>query len=148
MEFIYTYGEEPVGCGMFWVDNHFTLVNKLVLYLKLTEIISFQGLQETSSSTIGVKTVGDLDKKPFVDAAKRVYTSRNYGKRAADEMAIKLCLRDPNWHPFVITTDKAGKTLVLIYLTNQKSQIYCHFLFSKLDDFINHFMLAACTGNC
>ncbi|KAJ9548801.1 hypothetical protein OSB04_021344 [Centaurea solstitialis] len=55
-------------------------------------------------SQIGVKRMGDLDVKPFEAAAKK----RGSVKGAQD--AIKLAssweerLRDPNWHPFKITT--------------------------------------------
>lgn len=84
------------------------------------------GLKESASSTyIGVKIMGDLDKQPFVAAAKRIY-SRKYGKRAADNKAAELCslweqyLRDPHWHPFKIISDEEGKTLEVIDEDDEK----------------------------
>ncbi|KAF8404308.1 hypothetical protein HHK36_009191 [Tetracentron sinense] len=64
------------------------------------ELIS--GLKEMSNcGLIGVKRMGALDNKPFLDASKRKYPSEE-----ADEKALELCslwedhLRDPEWHPF------------------------------------------------
>ncbi|XVE99580.1 hypothetical protein REPUB_Repub03eG0211700 [Reevesia pubescens] len=60
------------------------------------------GLEETSCyAHIGVKRMGELDNKPFLEAVKR-----RYNKRPAKERASELCslweehLRDPHWHPF------------------------------------------------
>ncbi|KAF8396789.1 hypothetical protein HHK36_018422 [Tetracentron sinense] len=60
------------------------------------------GLKEMSNrALIGVKRMGALDNKPFLDASKRKYPSEE-----ADEKALELCslweeyLRDPEWHPF------------------------------------------------
>ncbi|KAM5583598.1 hypothetical protein ABKV19_003476 [Rosa sericea] len=84
------------------------------------------GLKESASNTIGVKIMGDLEKQPFVAATKRINNSRKYRKRAADNTAAELCslweqyLRDPNWHPFKIITDKDGKTLEVIDEDDEK----------------------------
>ncbi|MBA0748282.1 hypothetical protein Gogos_005125 [Gossypium gossypioides] len=60
------------------------------------------GLKEISScANIGVKRMGELDNKPFLEAMKR-----RYNEELAEERAVELCslweeyLKDPNWHPF------------------------------------------------
>lgn len=71
-----------------------------------------QGLQDSSSARalIGVRRMGDLDPKPFVNACKM-----KFRKDEVEEKAIESCskwdshLRDPSWHPFkvVVKNDKA-----------------------------------------
>ncbi|KAE8681191.1 Protein INVOLVED IN DE NOVO 2 [Hibiscus syriacus] len=60
------------------------------------------GLKEISSRTqIGVKRMGELDSKPFLEAMKR-----RYNEELAEERASEICslweeyLKDPDWHPF------------------------------------------------
>ncbi|XP_022765143.1 protein INVOLVED IN DE NOVO 2 isoform X1 [Durio zibethinus] len=60
------------------------------------------GLKEISSRAhIGVKRMGELDSKPFLEAMKR-----RYNEDLAEERASELCslweefLKDPDWHPF------------------------------------------------
>ncbi|XWS07751.1 hypothetical protein CRYUN_Cryun41cG0017500 [Craigia yunnanensis] len=60
------------------------------------------GLKEISSrAQIGVKRMGELDPKPFLEAMKR-----RYNEELAEERASELCslweeyLKDPDWHPF------------------------------------------------
>jgi len=54
--------------------------------------------------------MGELDGKPFVGAARR-----KFSKDEADMKAVELCsqyeayLRDPNWFPFKVLTDKEGE---------------------------------------
>ncbi|KAK1441459.1 hypothetical protein QVD17_07368 [Tagetes erecta] len=54
---------------------------------------------------IGVKGMGELEKKPFIDAMKR-----KYDESEAEDRGSELCslweefLRDPNWHPFKVIT--------------------------------------------
>ncbi|KAK7272065.1 hypothetical protein RJT34_28443 [Clitoria ternatea] len=61
----------------------------------------------SSRVNIGVKKMGELDGKPFVTVAKRKFAGEE-----ADVKAVEFCsqweayLRDPNWHPFKIVTDK------------------------------------------
>ncbi|OMO59003.1 hypothetical protein CCACVL1_25167 [Corchorus capsularis] len=64
------------------------------------ELIS--GLKEISNRTdIGVKRMGELDSKPFLEVMKR-----RYNEDQAEERASELCslweeyLKDPDWHPF------------------------------------------------
>ncbi|XWS65981.1 hypothetical protein CRYUN_Cryun05aG0160900 [Craigia yunnanensis] len=59
-------------------------------------------LKEISScAQIGVKRMGELDNKPFLEAMKR-----RYNEKLAEERASELCtlwegyLKDPDWHPF------------------------------------------------
>ncbi|GLT93073.1 hypothetical protein SLE2022_108790 [Rubroshorea leprosula] len=60
------------------------------------------GLKELGSSAhIGVKRMGELDGKPFLETLKRKYSDEE-----AEERATELCslwveyLKDPDWHPF------------------------------------------------
>lgn len=52
---------------------------------------------------IGVKRMGELDTKPFVNAIKERYSTNEAAIRA-----LKLCslweenIKDPNWHPFKV----------------------------------------------
>ncbi|KAF8397478.1 hypothetical protein HHK36_016395 [Tetracentron sinense] len=62
------------------------------------------GLKEMSGrALIGIKRMGALDNKPFLDASKKKYPSK-----VAVEKTVELCslweeyLRDPKWHPFKI----------------------------------------------
>ncbi|PWA39737.1 putative domain XH, Zinc finger-XS domain protein [Artemisia annua] len=77
------------------------------------ELIS--GLTEKSArALIGVKRMGELDKKPFIAAAK----INGCGKKDA-EKAMNLAslwekhLRDPSWHPFkVIAVDGQSQEII------------------------------------
>ncbi|KAI3809055.1 hypothetical protein L1987_25022 [Smallanthus sonchifolius] len=57
------------------------------------------------TSHIGVKRMGELENKPFLDAMKR-----KYGDMDGEDRASEMCslweeyLRDPNWHPFKVLT--------------------------------------------
>ncbi|TYJ31190.1 hypothetical protein E1A91_A06G181800v1 [Gossypium mustelinum] len=60
------------------------------------------GLKEISRrANIGVKRMGELDGKPFLEAMKR-----RYNEELAEERASEICslweeyLKDPDWHPF------------------------------------------------
>ncbi|MBA0569041.1 hypothetical protein Golob_006501 [Gossypium lobatum] len=60
------------------------------------------GLKEISRrANIGVKRMGELDGKPFLEAMKR-----RYNGELAEERASEMCslweeyLKDPDWHPF------------------------------------------------
>ena len=79
----------------------------------------FQCFKDVSTRAhIGVKIMGELDSKPFYIAAKRIYSAEE-----ADVKAVELCslwqeyLRDPNWHPFKILTDKEGNSKVFVYIS-------------------------------
>lgn len=76
-----------------------------------------QGMREVSTRAfIGIKRMGELDNKPFLTAMKRKASHED-----AAQKAIELCsqwedyLRDPNWHPFKIITDKEGNSKVCLY---------------------------------
>ncbi|XVE59257.1 hypothetical protein DITRI_Ditri05aG0031500 [Diplodiscus trichospermus] len=56
---------------------------------------------------IGVKRLGELDIKPFQTAAKRKYSAAEAAEKSAELCSLwQEYLRDPNWHPFKILTDK------------------------------------------
>ncbi|OIW09183.1 hypothetical protein TanjilG_11321 [Lupinus angustifolius] len=67
--------------------------------------------QRQTRAIIGVKRMGELDEKPFLKAAKRKFKADE-----ADLEAIKSCslwedyVRDPQWHPFKVLTDKEGNS--------------------------------------
>ena len=85
-----------------------------------------QGLRDSTSARtfIGVKRIGDLDNKPFLDATKRKFSDEE-----AQEKALELCslwdsyLRDPSWHPFKIINDE-GRHKVPSNNNYQKSVPY------------------------
>ncbi|KAF6137791.1 hypothetical protein GIB67_040499, partial [Kingdonia uniflora] len=59
-------------------------------------------LKQTSRlSIVGVKRMGELDSKPFLNACKCLFTGEEYQTKA-----VELCtkweeeLRDPDWHPY------------------------------------------------
>lgn len=64
---------------------------------------------------IGVKTMGEIDKKPFLTATKRKLSANE-----ADNEATQLhslwsdYLMDPNWHPFKEINDKEGNKTEII----------------------------------
>ncbi|CAJ2660868.1 factor of DNA methylation 4-like [Trifolium pratense] len=86
------------------------------------KLISWIGYPKTRA-IISVKRLGELDGKPFLEAAKRkVYAEVNANgatkRELFDEAKVKALLwctqwdeylRDPNWHPFKIVIDKEGK---------------------------------------
>ncbi|CAN6710249.1 unnamed protein product [Malus baccata var. baccata] len=79
------------------------------------------GLKEISSSAqIGVRRMGELDSKPFQEALKR-----KYNEEEAEEKAMELCslwveyLKDPEWHPFKVTTVD-GKHKEVISVEDEK----------------------------
>ncbi|KAI4307618.1 hypothetical protein L6164_030789 [Bauhinia variegata] len=59
----------------------------------------------SSRAHIGVKRMGELDTRPFLEAMKQKYNEED-----AEDKASELCslweeyLKDPDWHPFKITT--------------------------------------------
>ncbi|XP_061363726.1 protein INVOLVED IN DE NOVO 2-like [Gastrolobium bilobum] len=62
------------------------------------------GIKEISSrANIGVKRMGELDTRPFLQAMKK-----KYNEEEAEDRASELCslweeyLKDPDWHPFKI----------------------------------------------
>uniref|UniRef100_A0A6N2M1N6 XS domain-containing protein n=1 Tax=Salix viminalis TaxID=40686 RepID=A0A6N2M1N6_SALVM len=75
----------------------------------------WQGLKEISHRAhIGVKRMGELDSKPFLEAMKRKYNNEE-----AEERASVICslweeyLKDPGWHPFkVIMVDGKHQEII------------------------------------
>jgi len=73
-----------------------------------------------------VKRMGELDIKPFKEAAKRKFsdemnekavTKREFSEKVqmkAIEWCSKWddCVKDPSWHPFKVVTDKEGNSKV------------------------------------
>ncbi|KAI3735571.1 hypothetical protein L6452_15077 [Arctium lappa] len=82
---------------------------------KATTSFKMLGLKELSkSSHIGVKRMGELENKPFIDPMKRKYNGTE-----AEDRATELCslweeyLRDPNWHPLrVITVNEKSQEVI------------------------------------
>lgn len=81
-------------------------------FKELLNLHAFRELPKTAH--IGVKGMGELEKKPFIDAMKR-----KYDESEAEDRGSELCslwdeyLRDPNWHPFKVITVN-GKSQVHI----------------------------------
>ncbi|XP_039004450.1 factor of DNA methylation 4-like [Hibiscus syriacus] len=76
------------------------------------------GLKDISTNTrasVGVKRMGELDIKPFRIAAKRKYSGVEANLKAAERCSqLQDYLRDSNWHPFKILTDKDGNSKELL----------------------------------
>ncbi|XVE99579.1 hypothetical protein REPUB_Repub03eG0211600 [Reevesia pubescens] len=60
------------------------------------------GLKERSNrAQIGVKRMGELDSKPFLEAMNRRYNEELAEERASEHCSLwEEYLRDPGWHPF------------------------------------------------
>ncbi|CAI0420755.1 unnamed protein product [Linum tenue] len=80
--------------------------------------VMLQGLKKMSTgnakTNIGIKRMGDLNQKPFLDACKQRFPSEEAGVKA-----LELCslwqnnLTDSQWYPFkVITSDGVEKEIV------------------------------------
>ncbi|XP_050385118.1 protein INVOLVED IN DE NOVO 2 [Argentina anserina] len=72
------------------------------------------GLKELDTSNgaqIGIKRLGELNKKPFLEAMRRKY---KYNVEEAEDKAEELrilwqeYLREPEWHPFKVISAKGG----------------------------------------
>ncbi|XP_028798727.1 protein INVOLVED IN DE NOVO 2 [Neltuma alba] len=79
-----------------------------------------EGLKDITRAHIGVKRMGELDNRPFLEAMKQ-----KYNEEMAEERASELCslweeyLRDPEWHPFKFV-DVDGKTQEVINDEDEK----------------------------
>lgn len=76
-----------------------------------------QSIKEMPSrGDIGVKRMGELDIRPFIEAMKK-----KYNDEYAEDRASELCslweeyLKDPEWHPFKISVIE-GKHQVCVCL--------------------------------
>lgn len=82
-----------------------------------TVFILFKGLSEmlVGQAHIGIKRMGELDQKPFLDACKSKFSLEE-----AQVQAFTLCslwqenLKDPDWHPFRVI-EKEGKAEVCLF---------------------------------
>lgn len=96
------------GLLVMYLFYHLPVASTVYLFI-LFFIPVQQGFKENSARAhIVVKRMGDLDAKPFTDAAKR--------QKEETESMMKLAslwenrLRDPSWHPFkVITVGEKSK---------------------------------------
>ena len=98
-------------CYIFSPFNYvFFVVSSFLIHMIINyhwckaNFLASQGLRESSSrALIGVKSMGDLDSKPFLIATKR-----KFSEEEAQEKALELCslwdhnIRDSSWHPFKI----------------------------------------------
>ncbi|KAK2642937.1 hypothetical protein Ddye_024700 [Dipteronia dyeriana] len=65
--------------------------------------------EKKTRDIFGVKIMGELDRKPFLEAMKRKFQ----GEEAEEESIIlwsclRKCIKDPTWHPFKILVDMEG----------------------------------------
>lgn len=79
----------------------------------------YQDLWEQSRRLfIGIKSIGELDSKPFLAASKRINKNSGEGK-VTDRTALELHslwvkhLEDSNWKPFKIITDEEGSKVCI-----------------------------------
>ncbi|KAF2296072.1 hypothetical protein GH714_035989 [Hevea brasiliensis] len=73
------------------------------------------GLKEVSSRAhIGVKRMGELESKPFLEVMKRKYTEDEAEVRASELCSLWVeYLKDPDWHPFkVVTVEEKHKEVI------------------------------------
>ncbi|TKY48414.1 Factor of DNA methylation 4 [Spatholobus suberectus] len=74
-----------------------------------------------SRAFIGVKRMGELDEKPFLEAAKRKFSDDEVNLKA-----VELCsqyeayLGDPSWFPIKVVTDKEGKAKEILDEEDEK----------------------------
>ncbi|XP_050379342.1 factor of DNA methylation 1 [Argentina anserina] len=81
-----------------------------------------KGLSEmlAGPSHIGIKRMGDLDQKPFLNACKSKFSLEE-----AQVQAFTMCsqwqenLKDPEWHPFQVI-EREGKTVEIINEEDEK----------------------------
>ncbi|RHN76088.1 hypothetical protein MtrunA17_Chr2g0328231 [Medicago truncatula] len=89
------------------------------------KLISWIGCpKKAPRAIISVKRMGELEIKPFLEAAKRKFSDEVNEKKATkaqlrEKWQLKAiewcstwddCLKDPSWHPFKVVTDKDGKS--------------------------------------
>ncbi|EXC10665.1 hypothetical protein L484_025247 [Morus notabilis] len=81
-----------------------------------------QGWSENlSRAYIGVKTLGELDSKPFRTATKRKFSDEEAEDKALESYSLwDSYLRDPRWHPFKIVPHKANYTKEIIDEDDEK----------------------------
>ncbi|KAJ1375562.1 putative domain XH, partial [Sesbania bispinosa] len=74
------------------------------------------GIKELSThADIGVKRVGELDTRPFLEAMMLRYKDEEAGEKAAELCSLwQGYLSNPGWHPFRIVTVE-GKSMEVIY---------------------------------
>ncbi|WJX38288.1 hypothetical protein P8452_25967 [Trifolium repens] len=78
------------------------------------ELINSSQFSTLPFKNIGVKRMGELDIKPFIDAMKKKYNEDEAGIRAIELLSLwQENIRNPNWHPFkVILTDGLAKQVI------------------------------------
>lgn len=74
--------------------------------LQKTRKVLIEGFKELPKALgIGVKRMGELENKPFLDAMKRKFKGAELEYKASELCSLwEEYLRDPNWHPFKIIT--------------------------------------------
>ncbi|KAF8397476.1 hypothetical protein HHK36_016393 [Tetracentron sinense] len=71
-------------------------------------------LNEMASGENGVKKMGDLDNKPFLDARKRKYSGKEGMGKGIELWALwEEHFRDPQWHPFKMITANGEKQEII-----------------------------------
>lgn len=93
------------------------------------KLISWIGCpKKAPRAIISVKRMGELEIKPFLEAAKRKFSDEVNEKKATkaqlrEKWQLKAiewcskwddCLKDPSWHPFKVETDKDGKSMEIL----------------------------------
>ncbi|KAJ1406895.1 Zinc finger-XS domain [Sesbania bispinosa] len=86
------------------------------------ELIAWLGKRPSRTRAfISVKRMGELDGKPFLEAAKI-----KFSKDEVDLKAVELCsqwedyIRNPSWHPFKVLADKEGNTKEILDEEDEK----------------------------
>ncbi|CAL0315721.1 unnamed protein product [Lupinus luteus] len=67
-------------------------------------INSIKDISIRATANIGVKRMGELDTRPFVETMKKTYNEEDVEERASELCSLwEEYLKDPDWHPFKIT---------------------------------------------
>ncbi|WJX32299.1 hypothetical protein P8452_20641 [Trifolium repens] len=78
------------------------------------ELINSSQFSTLPFKNIGVKRMGELDIKPFIDAMKKKYNENEAEIRAFELHSLwEENIRNPNWYPFkIILTDGLAKQVI------------------------------------
>ncbi|PKI69520.1 hypothetical protein CRG98_010095 [Punica granatum] len=113
--------------GRLEVMKHLTDRDNEVIRVKMKEISdeleekAMQGLLGAGMN-IGMKRLGELDRKPFQDACRQRFSSEEAETRAAALISLwESQLGDPSWHPMKVV-DIKGKAVEIIDKRNEKLQ--------------------------
>jgi hypothetical protein len=64
-------------------------------------------------TAIAIKRMGELDERPFLNACRKKYGSREYETKALEAVSNwQEEIKNPNWHPFKMIQQADGENKV------------------------------------